>query len=136
MIREPLIRQLTAHEGLRLKPYKCTAGKTSIGIGRNLDDRGITEAEALYLLNNDLDGVEADLDRVLPEWRSFSTRRQMALADMCFNLGVSKLLGFERMIDALKARDFQEASRQMILSRWADQVGLRARTLAKMMRDG
>jgi lysozyme len=136
MIREPLIRQLIAHEGMRTKPYKDTVGKLTIGVGRNLDDRGITEAEALVLLNNDLDGVEKDLDRVLPEWRDFSMKRQMALADLMFNIGVNKFVGFERMIDALKVRDFQEAARQMLLSRWADQVGLRARTLAKNMRDG
>jgi lysozyme len=136
MIRESLIRQLIAHEGMRTKPYKDTVGKLTIGCGRNLDDRGITEAEALVLLNNDIDGVEKDLDRVLPDWRAFSMKRQIALADLMFNIGVNKFLGFERMIDALKVRDFQEAARQMLLSRWADQVGLRARTLAKNMRDG
>jgi len=45
--------QITTHEGLRLKPYHCPAGKLTIGIGRNLEDKGITEKEALMLLENE-----------------------------------------------------------------------------------
>ena len=40
-------RQLIEHEGLEQKVYRCTAGKLTIGVGRNLEDKGITEEEAL-----------------------------------------------------------------------------------------
>jgi lysozyme len=46
--------QLVRYEGLRLKPYRCTAGKLTIGIGRNLDDCGISQTEAYVLLENDI----------------------------------------------------------------------------------
>ena len=50
-----LIRsRLKDFEGVVLQAYECSAGYTSIGIGRNLDTRGITEDEAMYLLNNDI----------------------------------------------------------------------------------
>jgi len=52
-LKEKLIRQLREHEGLRLPPYHCPAGKLTIGIGRNLGDKGITEKEAVMLLEND-----------------------------------------------------------------------------------
>ena len=45
---------LIRHEGLKLFPYQCPAGKTTIGVGRNLDDKGISEKEAMYMLNEDI----------------------------------------------------------------------------------
>ena len=57
-----MIRQLALHEGLRLKPYKCTSGALTIGYGRNLDARGITEAEAEMMLSHDIDDFQ---DRLL-----------------------------------------------------------------------
>ncbi len=46
--------QLIRHKGLKLKPYRCTAGKLTIGVGRNLDDCGISQTEAYVLLENDI----------------------------------------------------------------------------------
>ena len=54
-----LERLLIYHEGLRLGVYRCPAGKLTIGVGRNLEDRGITEEEAYYLLRNDIADVAA-----------------------------------------------------------------------------
>ena len=42
--------QLLLHEGLRLKPYRCTSNKLTIGVGRNLEDKGISKEEAMRLL--------------------------------------------------------------------------------------
>lgn len=58
---EQVAQYIQMHEGLSLKPYYCTANKLSIGIGRNLDDRGITKEEALLLFANDLRLAESDL---------------------------------------------------------------------------
>lgn len=131
-----LLDQLIVHEGLRLKPYRDTAGKLTIGIGRNLEDRGITEAEARYLCLNDIGVVEVDLTRNFPRWLHLSERRQMALADMCFNLGWPRLSQFKRMFAAIEAGDFDAAAAEMLDSLWAKQVGRRAETLARMMREG
>ena len=51
---EGLREDLIADEGIRLKPYLCPAGKTTIGVGRNLDDVGITEAEAMITTSPEL----------------------------------------------------------------------------------
>ena len=127
---------LVLHEGLRLHPYRCTAGKLTIGVGRNLDDRGITQAEAMMMLENDISEVEKDLDREYPWWRDMSPARQCVLADMCFNLGLFRLSGFVNALKAMLDGHYDDAADHMLDSLWARQVGQRAQRLAKMMRDG
>lgn len=127
---------LIADEGLRLKPYRCPAGKLTIGVGRNLTDKGISKAEAYIMLQNDMDEVEDALDRILPWWRGLSEGRQQALLNMCFNLGINGLLGFRRMLAALQGGDYMAAADEMLASKWAAQVGDRAQRIAKMTREG
>ena len=92
--------QLILHEGLRLKPYRCTAGKLTIGVGRNLEDKGISHDEAMILLRNDIAEVTAQLEQF--DWfRALGPVRRKVLIDMCFNLGMAGLLGFQKMIEAL-----------------------------------
>jgi lysozyme len=79
---------LTRDEALRLKPYRDSVGKLSIGVGRNLDDKGISEAEAEFMLTNDITEHLALLDKYLPWWRTLDEARQLALANLAFNLGV------------------------------------------------
>jgi lysozyme len=134
MNRDRLKEMLIRHEGLKLKPYKCTAGKTTIGVGRNLDDVGITRDEALDLLDNDIDRVLAELDRELPWWRQLDDARQEVLADMCFNLGLAGLLKFKKFLQALEFCDYRTAAAEMLDSAWAVQVGGRATELANIMR--
>lgn len=131
-----LKQDLTRDEALRLKPYRCTSGKLTIGVGRNLDDVGITADEALLLLDNDIRNVLAELDRALPWWRRMSEPRQRALANMAFNVGVPRLLGFKLMLAALQASDFAGAAREAIDSKWARQVGARAHRIASMLAEG
>jgi len=120
----------------RLKPYRDSVGKLTIGYGRNLDDRGITEVEALYLLHNDVVEVEHDLDQHLPWWRGLDDVRQRVLADMAFNMGLAGLLTFHQTIAFIQAGQYPAASAGMLNSRWARQVGRRARRLAQMMETG
>jgi len=127
---------LIRHEGLKLKPYKDTVGKLTIGVGRNLDDRGITEDEALYMLDNDIRILEEELDRVLPWWRELDDVRQEVLLNMAFNLGVPKLLRFENFLRALREGNYAQASEEMLNSLWRQQVGRRAKELAIAMRNG
>lgn len=136
-MNEELLRQdLIRDEGLRLKPYRCTAGKLSIGVGRNLEDVGISKSEAEYLLHNDILNVQIDLDRKLPWWRAMSEARQLVLANMAFNLGISSLLGFKNTLGAMERGDYEAAAVGMGASKWAVQVGPRATRLIKMMREG
>lgn len=69
---ERLKQDLVRDEGKRLKPYKDTVGKLTIGVGRNLDDVGISESEAMALLDSDIAAVFAELDRHVPWWRDMT----------------------------------------------------------------
>ena len=131
-----LVEQLLADEGLRLKPYTDTVGALTIGVGRNLDDRGITAAEAKFLLVNDIKIAEEDLTRNAPWWWNLDKPRQEALVNMCFNLGWPRLARFEKMLEALKAKDFDTAATEALDSKWADQVGDRAKRIAEVFRGG
>ena len=128
--------QLIDHEGLELKPYHCTADKLTIGVGRNIQDRGITENEARYLLKNDIKIVEDELLTRQPVVAGLDSVRQRVLVDMGFNLGLPILMKFQNMWAAIEEEDYHEAARQMMDSRWASQVGRRAERLAQAMSSG
>ena len=134
--RELLLADLRRDEGVRHRPYRDSVGKTTIGIGRNLDDLGLGDDEILLLVHNDCDRVEAELDAALPWWRGLSEPRQRALANLCFNLGLPRLLQFQRMLAALEAGRFDRAAAEALDSRWAAQTGARAIRIATMIREG
>jgi lysozyme len=131
-----LWEQLIQHEGLRLKPYHCSAKKLTIGVGRNLDDVGITEEEAMVLLGNDISRVITELDQNIPAFSSLNEIRKRVLVDMGFNLGISRLMKFRRMLAALETGNWSQAAVEMMDSRWARQVGSRAERLKLMMETG
>jgi lysozyme len=134
--RSALIRQIRLHEGERLKPYRCTAGKLTIGVGRNLDDRGITREESAMLLDGDIRLLEIELFRALPWASALDDVRQRVLLDMAFNLGLPGLLQFKRTLEAIRTGQYQQAATMMLDSLWARQVGQRAERLARMMATG
>lgn len=136
MDRAVLVRQLRLHEGERLRPYRCTAGKLTIGVGRNLEDRGITAEESAYLLLNDVRAVEQGLAKALPWFTQLDDVRQRVLLDMAFNLGLQGLLEFRRTLDAVRSGRYQQAAGMMLESKWAGQVGQRAQRLSQMMATG
>lgn len=125
---------LKRDEGLRLKPYRDTVGKLTIGYGRNLDDVGITEDEAEYMLEGDIEHVLEQLDRTLPWWNDLNESRKRALVNMAFNLGIGGLLKFKKMLAALKAGDYEHAAVEALDSRWAKQVGQRADRIAELLK--
>jgi len=129
-----MVKQLELHEGLRLKPYYDTVDKLTIGIGRNLEDTGISKAEASFMLQNDLIRIIAELDEQMPWWRELTENRRRILVDMAFNLGTFGLSQFRDMLAATKVGDFDGASKEMLDSKWAKQVGARAERLAKAMK--
>jgi lysozyme len=135
--KEKLRELITLHEGLRLKPYYCTAGKLTIGIGRNLDTNGISENEAIFLLDNDIRTcIESLKQKKESTFEKLDGVRQMVVVDMCFNLGITGLLKFKKFWAALEAGDWSLARDEMLDSRWAGQVGDRAIRLANMMEFG
>ena len=130
-----LTRWLELDEGVKLKPYYCTAGKLTIGIGRNLEDTGITKAEAQLMLEGDIIRLMKELDELFPEWRDLSETRQMVVLNMCFNMGTFGFLNFKRTIGYLREKQYSKASTEMLRSQWAEQVGDRAKRLSQAMRD-
>lgn len=131
---DKLVTQLTIDEGLRLRPYLDTVGKRTIGIGRNLDDVGISQDEAAYMLKNDIARVESQLDKALSWWRTMSDDRQQVLANMCFNMGITTLLTFKNTLAAMQSGRYSDAANGMLSSVWARQVGARAVRLSDVMR--
>lgn len=130
---EQIAALLRAHEGLRLKPYKCTAGKLTIGYGRNLEDNGITENEAEILLATDIQNAYKEVSK-FEFWNRLTLDRKAVLVDMCFNMGISKLKTFKKFLSALERANYNVAADEMLDSKWARQVGSRAQDLYNLMK--
>lgn len=124
------------HEGRMLKPYRCPAGKLTIGYGRNLEDKGITEAEAEFMLDNDINVIIRACKETFSWFIFLDNVRQAVIVDMIYNLGLGGFLGFKNTIAAIREKDWNRAADNMLQSKWASQVGNRALELAEMMRDG
>ena len=129
-------QMLIRHEGLKLKPYHCTAGKLTIGVGRNIEDMGITEDEAIYMLRNDVARFAAELASIKPIVKSLDDVRYYVLLNMAFNLGINRLMKFEKMWQAIESGQYLEAALEMQDSRWCEQVGGRCTELAELMANG
>ena len=125
---------LVSHESYKQFPYVDLTGNITIAIGRNLTERGISTTEAFQLLDDDILYFTAKLNYYLHCFSSLSENRQIALIDMTFNVGVQGFLNFKEMIEALEKGDYNEAADQMLQSKWAEQVGERAVTLANIIR--
>lgn len=131
-----LREMLKRHEGLRLKTYLCPTGRITIGYGRNVEDLGITEMEANILLSNDIARVLQECTSAFAWFNSISVDRQDVVASMCFQLGMTRLKTFKKMIAALSAQNYGLAGVEMLKSAWAKQTPLRAQELARMMNTG
>lgn len=132
-----LVDMIKEHEGLRLKPYRCTAGKLSIGYGRNIEDRGITQDEADYLLRNDIQLCYKELDHF--SWfYDLDEARQFALVDLCFNVGLPSLLSFKNALAAIAEGDYDRAADEFLDSKWAreDVPEWRSSRIVRMIRTG
>ena len=155
--RSHFLDKLIEHENLVLTVYKDSLGIDTIGIGRNLKDRGISreeldyldipnmevvyehgisEADARYLALNDITIVENELCRVHNCVENLDSVRQLVLMDMAFNMGVPRLCKFKLMWNAIHEQNWEAASREMLDSKWARQVGRRAKILSDAMASG
>ena len=123
------------YEGYRRKPYRDTRGKLTIGYGRNLDDVGLSRAEALHLLANDVQAIREHLS-AQPWWPQEEPVRQDVLVTMAYQMGVRGLLGFTKMLAAVNRCHWNTAALEMLDSEWARQTPKRAQELALMMKSG
>lgn len=134
--RDILRAQLIVDEDLRQKPYLDTVGKLTVGVGRNLDDKGLSREECLYLLDNDIEDAEQDARTLFPSFERLSDARKAVVCNMAFNLGRDRLARFLRFREAVQGQDWERAAAEMLDSTWARQVGNRAVRLADQMRVG
>ena len=158
--REALTRQLRIDEGNVLHVYQCSKNRTTIGNGRNLQDkglskqecdflklgtydknaviaklevRGITQSECDYLLSNDIDEFSAELYNRIIWFKKLPKTAQNVLINMCLNLGFNRLSGFKKTLALIEKGSYKLASIEMLNSNWAIQVGDRAKRLSKIL---
>jgi lysozyme len=146
MTDEEFLEMLVRHEGVVPHAYQDSLGFWTIGVGRLIDKRKggrLRRSEYMFMLQNDVDEVVAELDKQIPWWRSLTPNRQAVLANMAFNLGVKGLLGFKNTLAMIKSGDYEGAAKGMLNSKWAKQVDKnlndhqgRANELADLMRNG
>ena len=150
-----LYEQVRLHEGIREYAYEDTEGNPTIGIGFNLADKDnrkilagmgynvkdviagkirLTEPVIKQLYDTSIAKATKDANNWIPNLSEQPENVQKAVIDMSFNLGATKLAGFAKTRAALINKDYKEASKQMMDSKWAKQVGKRANTLSDMVR--
>lgn len=138
-----IIQRLCFNEGIRLKPYYCTSGKLTIGIGRCLDTNPLTQEEinfighdcrtesitkeqAFYLLRHDIERVKKQIENKMPWWKNLNEDRRYVLIDMCFQLGINGLLKFKKMLSNLSLGYYEKAAIELMDSVYAKQTPARA----------
>lgn len=138
---------LIQHEDDRPNAYDDATGKTlvtgdvlkgnlTIGVGHNLSAKGLSAAIRQLLLEEDIQNVEDALDERLPWWRNLSDNRQMALCDMCFNMGIGELMNWPHFLAAMHNGDFQGAIKELKGTRWERQVKQRAVDIENLILGG
>lgn len=148
---DEIIQRLVFHEGCVLKPYRCSRGYLTIGVGRNLETNpltneelkvcgdykhGITKNAAFYLLRNDIKRVTEECSERFPFWKQLDDERKYALIDMVFQLGLGGVLKFKNMLKAMGVGNYKEASEHCLDSKYAQQTPNRAKRIAKTIECG
>ena len=139
--------RLKEKEGFRDQPYRCPTGHWTIGYGHNLEgdkvnyhwineEKKISVKDAEFLLSQDVAEAIGNLRRVFSKFNDFSEKRQIALIDMMFNMGMATFLEFVKMIYSIEIDDWQGAAWHALDSTYAKQVGPRAVEVAKMLKEG
>ncbi|EPS1221713.1 glycoside hydrolase family protein [Burkholderia cenocepacia] len=136
--------ELRRDEGVRYYRYLDSKGIPTVGVGHNLRARPLpagwkfplSDGQVNQLLAEDLADTFAGLDQHLAWWRALDEVRQRVIANMAFNLGVDKLLGFKNTLVAVQRGAYAVAAAGMKASLWYSQVGQRAVRLVKAMETG
>jgi len=130
---------LKRHEGVETHAYECSEGKTTVGVGRNIDQRGgmgLSPDEVDYLLENDIERVIKELAGEYSWFNDLDDVRKDAMIDIGFNLGATRLRGFKRALSAMERGDYKVAATEFLDSKWAKQVGGRALELTDLIKTG
>ena len=139
---DALLTALQADEGRKVNvrgrhlPYHCPAGKLTIGYGRNIEDNGISETEALDLLTNDAIQASRDAASLVTNWLGLDDVRQNVVANMAYNMGKATLAKFVKFLAAVNEGRYEDAAYEMVMSDWYGQVKGRATRLKQEMLTG
>lgn len=139
MDKTQLIKELRRDEGVVPFSYQDHLGYWTIGVGRLIDKKKggrLRDSEIDFMLSNDIDDFEQQLIDALPWYSKLDGVRQRVLVNMAFNLGIAGLLGFKNTLAMIERGDYAGAAKGMLASKWASQVGDRAKRLAIMMERG
>lgn len=137
--KNKFIAKIVEHEGLEYSAYQDTKGYWTIGIGTCIDSRvkcGLTKDECYFLLSNRLNLVRNNLNEY--SWfKSLDLTRQDVLVELGFNIGISGIFGFKKMISALSNKNYELATKELLNSQWQKQVGeKRSRDMAYRLLNG
>ena len=139
MSSDKLFEMLRRHEGVKQFAYRCTANKITIGVGRCVDEDGgigLCDAEIDFLLSNDVDRVEVELENNFSWYKNLNDARKDAMVSIAFNLGLTRLLKFEKALGFMAGGDYIMAGMEFDNSLWSKQVGARAEELCQMIETG
>lgn len=121
--------------GKRLQPGSVIKGHPSIGVGRCLDRKGISQAEAKVMLMSDLTQYHAELSK-LPWYAQLDPARRRAILNMRHQLGFAGLMNFHAMITLLGKGDFANAAQMGLSSLWGKETPDRARRVMYLLASG
>ena len=137
MNRTKLEKLLVDDEGRKTHLYQDTRKVWTIGIGYNIQARGLPDDIIDMLFDRTVTEAMRECVDNVPGFRTLDDTRQHVLISMVFQMGLAGVLKFHKMLVALERRDFDTAADEMLDSDWARvQTPARARKLAQMMRDG
>ncbi len=132
-----LKKSLLRDEGLRNKVYLDSKGIPTIGIGRNLQDRGLSATEINFLFDNDINEVIEEVYKNFPWAMGLDEPRQEVLANMAFQLGINGLLNFKKTLRFIELHQFDQAADEMLDSKWyREDTPARAKRMSEQMRTG
>ena len=125
---------ITRHEGSRLQMYQDSLGIWTIGVGHNIQEKGISPKVMELMLDEDLEEAISELKRSVSFFSKMPQQVQEALVNLSFNLGIPRLMQFKKTLAYLRNGEFESAADELLDSRYAEQVGRRALEIADMIR--
>lgn len=135
---------VSAHEGGHmLKMYEDSKGILTVGVGHNIEERGISQAVSELMFEEDLQITVDECSQRFSWFNDMGEVRQAAIVDMVFNMGMPTFRTFTNTISYLSNRSYLSASMEMLRgtgpegkSKWYNDVGSRALTISKMVETG
>ena len=130
---EKMRKHIESNEGRHNKPYKCSEGKLTIGVGHNIEDRGLSDKVIDLLFIEDIQEAYLTAHSLFYRFVSMPQNAQTVFMDMAFQLGKSRLRKFKNMIACANERDWKGVVLEMVDSRWYHQTPNRAKRNIKLI---